>query len=217
MTIDNLYLEDTNIRESCGFWLKWRTLSAPKAKERYISIPGANGAIDRTEALGEVFYEDRTLNIDMVHPESDWYSDYQELVSEYHGRKVKIAFSNDSDWYWMGRLSVGKYTAESHELTMTAQVYPYKFAVQENTYTATVDGATEATATELELDGSRMKTVPQVVVTTGSNVTLKWGDKTATLASGTYYVDGLTVGNAGLTVSVWGTGTVNITYRRGTL
>lgn len=215
MTIDKLYINGVDIQEEYGCWLKWRTLSTPSPKTNYIQIPGRDGDLDLTEALGDVYYNDRNLQISLVHPSDVWYDDYEQLVSQFHGKQCHVKFGNDPDWYWTGRLNVGAYSAKDHDLSMTAKVFPYKLSASEITESVTVSGATEETAETVTLTAGRMNVTPQAVVT--GSVTLKWGSRTVALSEGTYYVSGLLLTSGENEVDVWGTGTVTFKYRNGSL
>ena len=198
-----------------GWYMKWRRLSAPKPKFDFIPIYGRDGSIDQTETLGDVFYEDRDVNVDMVYVGEDWNGAYSNLLNAVHGRSCYIQFADDPYWYWSGRLNVSEFDHKSRLLTMAGIVFPYKLNINKNEYSVSVSGATEQTAVELQLAGFRMRVSPEVIVT--GTVTLKWGEMTATLSDGTYHVGGLKVGIDGVTIKVWGTGSVTISYREGSL
>lgn len=201
--------------ENDGWYIKWRRLSAPKPKFDFIPIYGKDGSIDQTEALGDVFYENRDVNVDMVYVGDDWNGAYSNLLNAVHGRSCYVQFADDPYWYWSGRLNVSEFDHKSRLLTMAGIVFPYKLNINKNEYSASVSGATEQTAVGLQLAGSRMRVSPEVIVT--GNVTLKWGEMTAALSDGTYHVGGLKVGSDGVTIKVWGTGSVTISYREGIL
>lgn len=217
MNIDRLYLDENDIQELFGFFLKWRDISAPHAKENYKEIIGMQGALDLTEKLGEVFYDNRTLNLGMKHPGRDWYSDFESMMNMFHGKTVHISFGNDPDWYYSGRLSIDGYSARNHELSMSASVFPFKMAKSKTIISRSINAANEDAAETIDLSGSRLKVSPMITVTTGTGITLKWGERTVTLDSGSRYVDGLTVGPSGLTIKAWGTGDLQISYRVGLL
>lgn len=217
MTIDNLYINGVDIQSTYGFFLKWKTLTAPVVKSNYKSIIGMQGDLDLTEALGEVFYENRELSIGMKHPDNIYQADFDAIMNNYHGKNVHIAFGNDPGWYWSGRLNVQQYESKGHDLSMTAIVFPFKMAEQQTTVTQSVSAAGEESAATIQLTGSRLKVSPKLTVTSENGLTIKWGTKTATLSAGDHYVDGLTIGSEGLTIKVWGVGTLQIAYRKGSL
>lgn len=218
MNTDKLYLNGVDIQSQYGLWLNWRVLSAPKPQLDYQLIPGKHGSIDLSEALGDVYYDDRTIKIDMTHLDGDWYADYESFVSDYHGKVAQIKFENDPDWYWYGRIVVSDYSAKSHRMTVNAIVHPFKFAISETVITKEVTAATEQTAHTVELTNGRMTVTPKVTVEGSTNgVHLKWGDMTAVVSNGSSYVTGLTLNKGTLNVLVWGSGTVTFTYRQGAL
>ena len=218
MNIDKLYINDVDIQEQYGFWLNWRVLSAPAPQLSYQVIPGKHGRLDLSEALGDVYYDDRSLTINMTHPSDEWHADYQSFTSAFHGRSCYIKFSNDDEWYWYGRVIVGQYDSEEHSLSMTATVFPFKLATQETEVETVVTATSQSNAQTISLQNGRMKVTPKVTVTGATNgVNLKWGTNTTTLGNGEYYVTGLTLDEGTLNVLAWGDGTVTFTYRQGAL
>ena len=212
--ISGAFIDGQSLQDA-GWFLKWRKLSAPKPKVDYTSIYGKDGSIDQTEALGDVFYEDRDVNLDMVYNGDNWSEAYSDLLNDVHGQSCMVQFTDDPYWYWSARLVANVFTHKPRSLEMSGLAFPYKLSILEKSYQATVSGATEETASELQLEGSRMRVSPKLVVT--GEITIKWGTNTKTLSAGTYYVRGLKVGLDGVTINVWGTGTVTITYREGSL
>lgn len=214
--ICDAYIDGNSLQED-GWYLKWRKLAAPAPKLDMDSIPGKDGSIDQTEALGDVFYEDRSLYLDMVYAGegSEWASAYTDLLDAVHGQNCSVQFTDDPMWYYQGRLVAGEYDKKTRTLTMSGTMFPYKLYIFEDVYEESVSGLTEQTAKEIELEGSRMRVTPKVSVT--GSITLKWGSNTKTLSTGTYYVRGLKVGKDGVTIKVWGTGSVSISYRKGHL
>lgn len=200
--IDNVYLNTTSLQD-LGFYLKWRELSAPAPKTSYEDIPGAHGAVDTTD---ELFYEMRELKLDCIHPNADFQSDYDQILSMFHGKQCRIVFASDPDYYWTGRVTVGGYSKKNHSLTMSATVYPFKFKNEETVVTATDETVT--------LENGRMPVTP--TVTNDAEATLTFGTSTVTLSAGTHIVAGLELSeNSETEVTVAGTAT--FTYREGTL
>ncbi len=219
MNIDRLYIKGpadadyVAVDTTYGLYLKWRVLSAPAPKMQRDDIPGMNGTLDSTEEFGEVFYNDRTLALDCKHPDDSWYEHFQNFLSAYHGQSVKIAFSNDPNYYWTGRLFVTGYSAKDHSLQMSATVYPYKFKKSLTTVSRTGSGS-------VSLTNGRMKVVPDV--TFSEACTLAWGTNTKQLSASSYpqtvKIAGLELSpNSTLSVTVTGNATVTFSYREGAL
>lgn len=218
MVVDKLYLNNVDIQNEYGFWMNWRVLSAPKPQIDDQLIPGKHGRLDLSEALGDVYYDDRDIKIDMTYIGTDWYHDYERFVSAYHGKKMQIKFGNDPDWYWYGRLIVNDYSAKSHKMRVNAMVFPFKLSISETVVTQEVTATTEQTAHTIALTNGRMAVTPKVTVEGSTNgVHLKWGDMTAVVSNGSSYVTGLTLDEGTLNVLAWGDGTVTFTYRQGAL
>lgn len=211
MNIDRIYLNGTDIN-SLHFLPLWRTLSAPAVKSSYEEIPAANGAIDTTEANGGVFYKMRELDMDCKYYGDNWHEDFSKLMSDYHGRQIQIAFSNDPGWYWSGRLSVSAFSSENRNLSMKATVFPFKFA--ENLTVAS--GSISGSGTLTLKNNGRMTAVPEV--TTSAPITLTFGGKTASVNAGTFTIAGLEIGyNETVEIGITGTANVSISFREATL
>lgn len=224
MNIDKLSLNGVDIQETYGFYLKWRRLSAPEAQIDMIVIPGSDRAIDLTETFGDVYYNQRSIELGMKHPGDDWVDDYEGLLENYHGQICTIVFANDPNWYWTGRVIVSEYDSKTHSLSMSATVFPYKLSGTLTAVSATVDGVTEANAETVTLTRSRLKLSPKVTVVTdddADSVNIRWTAGgtvfTKSLSAGEYYIKGLKVGRTDVTISVWGTGSITFEYRKGTL
>ena len=221
MNIDRLMIKGpaendfVPVDDMFGFYLKWRKLTAPKQKESYDDIPGMNGSLDSTEEYGEIFYNMRSLALDCVHPNSDWYEDYQRFMDAYHAQDVKIAFSNDPEYYWAGRLSVSEYDAKSRSIIMSALVYPYKFKRLLTKVSASV-----TTTKTVKLVNGRMKVVPDV--TFSAPITLAWGTYTKALSASSYPATVRIAGlellpNSSISVTITGAADVTFSYREGAL
>ncbi len=162
-----------------GLYPVWRSLSAPEPVTSYVKIPGMNGALDCSEEFGEVFYDTRELDIDCVYIKDSWHTDIRELTSKYHGREVKIKFTNDPGYYWSGRLFVKNYDSQDRKLTMTATVYPYRFCNDKTSVTISDNRSRIAT-----LRNGRMPVVPEITVT--APVLLAWDTYSKSVAFSEY-------------------------------
>lgn len=103
-------------------------------KTSFVDIPGADGSIDLTEALGAVRYKDRTCSfVFSVFPYEDFEEKKKQISNLLNGRKCKIRLDKDSNYYWFGRCSVNAYASNKnlHKITVNATVEPYKYKVDE--------------------------------------------------------------------------------------
>lgn len=211
MNIDKLYINGTDIQDKYGFWLSWRNLSAPKPRTKYEQIEGAHGAIDMTEANGDIFYEMRALDMDCIHPSFEWQKDFDNMLADFHGKDCHIVFGNDPDWYWSGRLTIGNYNSKNHTLSMDANVFPFKFAKGLTHVIAQVTGSKE-----LLLKNDRMPVIP--LVTVDAPVSLTIGDATIAVQAGEHKILGFELMPKSTTyITVAGDCNIDISYREGRL
>lgn len=104
-------------------------------KETYVDIPGANGSVDMTEALGEVKYSDRTgakftfyMNPDGDLSESAWEAKKKEISNRLNGLRCNITLDKDPSYYWQGRCKVNDHTSDrkKRKFVVGARLAPYK-------------------------------------------------------------------------------------------
>lgn len=106
----------------------------PEAKTYEQDIPGADGALDLTEAMtsGDVKYKKRSLSMEFEVEDKDFYN-WSVLISEIAnylaGQRMKIIFDNDPYFYYLGRLSIDTEKTEKSEskLVISGDVDPYKY------------------------------------------------------------------------------------------
>lgn len=211
MNIDRLYIDGYDVT-NLGFWLTWRNLSAPAVRSSYETIPAAHGSVDTTEANGAVYFEMRELECDCKYMGENWHGDLTALMERCHGKKCQIAFANDPDYYWTGRVSVSSYDSKDRSLSMNATVFPFKFAAAQ---TVVEESITDSGTVTLENHG-RMTVVPEV--TTDAAIELAFGSSSASIQAGTFTVAGLEIGyGESLDVTITGTANVSFAYREATL
>ena len=213
--ITKLTIGGVDVQATYGLYLSWRKPAAPEPRTSYTDIPGRDGALDTTEALGRVFYDDREIPLDLIHPGKTWDTDISGFVSAFHGQKRKIVFSSDPDYYWLGRITVDDYDAKSGKLSASARCYPYKLKATETTVTKSISSA----GTTVTLKNDRMPAVPSITVT--ADTTIAWtkdGETvTKTLSAGTWTVAGLVLEEGDNVFTVSGSGTFTAKWQEGRL
>ncbi len=110
----------------------------PAAKTKTVDAAGMNGAIDATEALGQVFYKNKTVTV-TVQKQADrleLWKDMRDYFARMHGRLVDFAFDDASsvEWYYTGRLSVENEDEPSGKLTLKIDAYPFLQSVVKRSY-----------------------------------------------------------------------------------
>lgn len=106
----------------------------PPVKETYIDVPGADGALDYTEALtGTPRYGRRTGNWDFI-LENGWVEPLQfqsELLKYLHGKKHEIILTDQPDYFYTGRLTLDMNIGakDFNSVRIKYNLEPYKYPV----------------------------------------------------------------------------------------
>lgn len=225
-------------------WDDWHLIPAtrpvfnpPEIKTHYVDIPGANGQIDLTESLtGYPLYENRTGSIEfyVANGYEDWAVLYSKIMNYLHGKRMRATLEDDRYFYYEGRFEVNKWTSDKwwSKITIDYDVYPYKkepntsvepwlwdpFDFEQGIirdYNAlVVDGTLE-----LEILGREEYVVPEITVDSddGSGMTVKVGSTTYELSDGVNVNPNIVVGEANVTLTFTGNGTVSVNYQGGSL
>lgn len=116
-----------------------KEIGEAEAKTYYVDIPLSDGSIDLTEALStNIRYNNREIVMvfEIRKDRTEWPQLMSDLQQEWHGRAVKVIFSDDTEYYWQGRASVGP--LEDHGatagVTITLNAHPYKRTVAPEIY-----------------------------------------------------------------------------------
>lgn len=194
-----------------------KTIGTPSPKTETIDIPGGDGVLDLTEYFGDVKYENRPLSFvfSAIVPRSEFPSLFSDVQNKLHGRKLPIIDDEDPDWVYTGRISVSEWKAEKNigKLTIDCDCEPYKMQTRPTVITKAVNG-TEA----IILPNSRKRTVPEVVISSGSGLNIVFGTGNVwDLGSGSYTLPELELVTGDNIVTVTGTGSITFTYTQGKL
>lgn len=191
------------------------TSPAPKIEE--VTVPLRDGSINATAMLSDrIFYETRTLTIgiELRAFRKDWPMYWAQLMEDFHGRTVKVARSEDPDWYWIGTAQVGPIEdhGASAGVTITVIAQPFKRRVHEiMVYDAVLSG-TEV----LTVDVPYMRAYP-TIETNASSITLAYNGDTWIVPLGISTLYGLTLYKGENEITLTGSGNIKITYEGGAL
>lgn len=197
--------------------LSAKTIGTPSPKTETIDIPGGDGVLDLTEFFGEPKYGNRTLSFEfssVVIP-SDFMTLFSMVQDALHGRKFPIILDDDPGWKYMGRISVSEWKADRNigKLTIDCDCEPYKYQISPTVVTRAISGTSS-----INLENSRKRAVPEVVVASGSGLSVTYGSGYLwNLASGSYLLPELELVEGDNLVTVSGTGTITFTYTQGKL
>lgn len=194
--------------------LSQKTIGTPTPKVEVIDIPGGDGVLDLTDFFGETKYNNRELSFEFstIVPQSEFMELFSRVQNALHGQKVKIILDDDSEWYYLGRITVSEWKAEKRigKLTIDCDCEPYKY----NQTETVVKKAVTTTATVI-LANSRMRVVPKI--TTDAAMTIAFGTYSGTFSAGIFTIPELVLVEGNNTVTVTGTGNVTFSYRKGAL
>ena len=210
-------------------------INPPETKTRYVDVPGADGSVDLTEALGRIVYEDRSGDWEfMVLDKTSWAYVYSKISGKIHGQKMKVSLDDDSGYYYIGRVFVDKWKSSQTYSTITISyiLEPYKYAADTSgddwlwdpfSFLDGVIQHSSVTVTDTETVNfvcGRMVTSPTIKwtpKTSGKTVDVTYGDTTVTLSPGTTTVYDFVFTEGDNLLTFEGAGTAVISYVRGYL
>lgn len=193
-----------------GLYLVSYDAAPPDAKTYYVDVDGADGAVDLSEWAGEIKYGMRTVALTMRDIEGRGHETLTQFLT---GRRVKITFSDQPEWYFLGRCESN---AESTRKRVTDQTYtftcePYKLAHM-RTY---IRRALGENALTMLLQAARKSVIPKI--TTESGCTLVYDGNTYNLAAGVHTVPQIIITDTPKTMQATGNGNLVIEWQDGVL
>ena len=189
-------------------------------KEVYVEIPGADGSVDMTEALGEVKYSDRTgvkfiffMNPDGDLSDSAWEEKKTQVSNLLNGKSNIVVLDKDPDYYWQGRCKIDEISSSKRlrKIVVGARFAPYKLKRELTRETVTLTG----NPVEIVLKNSRKTVCPTIICTGNSTLTVNGGDYA--FSKGTHKLLDVQLHEGETTVTVDGTGTITFEYQEGDL
>lgn len=109
-------------------------ISVPDANLNMIDVPGRNGKLDLTNALGIVTYGNRNVWFSslMIDPTENLVKKFSDLINKYHGQRCKVVFDAEPEYYYDGRCSVSRKQIDKtyQIITFDFDADPFKYPVQ---------------------------------------------------------------------------------------
>jgi phage-related protein len=185
----------------------------PSPKTNYVSIEGRDGDLDLTTSLtGDVKYENISYSLEFYLKDKrvDWETTLLNLSTYLHGKKMNLTFSEDPNWYYVGRYSLNPVESDKNVglLSVDCVLEPYRYKKTETIKTITGTGT-------LILSNARKWVMPTITSTSSMEFTFE-GKKF--VVNGTLQSPDIILkeGNNAIEVTS-GTGTLTVTYREGRL
>lgn len=196
------------------------SVSIPPAnpKTAYTDVPGRDGALDQTEAHGEVKYYDRegckftfTMNPADDLSESAYEEKKTEVSNRLNGRAFeRITLDKDPEYYYSGRCTVSEYLSNKRvrQIVVTARLKPWKYKQKETVKTYKL---TEAAQTVSILNAR--KSVCPFIECSDDDCQIVFGSASFVLSAGTHKILDICFKEGINTLELSGTGTVTIRFQ----
>lgn len=108
-----------------------KTISSPEIQKEYVSIPGRDGVIDISEELtGTIKFNERAISLEFfsVAPAQKWSVEQSDLQNKLLGKRTKIIFDDDPNYYWNGRIEKIEPNQDGNHMKYSMEINadPYK-------------------------------------------------------------------------------------------
>lgn len=123
-------------------WASWGliptsrpVINPPGVKTSYADFPGFHGSIDLSEVLTDYpTYGERTGSWEFLVAGYDkkneaWSAAYEAIMSYCHGKRMKIVFFNEPDYYYLGRIAVNSWKSEKDwsKIVIDYRLEPFRY------------------------------------------------------------------------------------------
>ena len=193
--------------------LRPKTRPFPTPKTNYVSIEGADGDLDLTTSLtddvkyGNISY---SLEFTLKDDRTNWETALLELSTYLHGKKMPLTFSEDPNWYYIGRYTLNPLESDKNIglISIDCNLEPYRLKKTETIKTITGTGT-------LTLSNTRKWVMPLITSTESMEFTFEGKQF---IVNGTLQSPDIILKEGTNTIEVTsGTGTLTVKYREGKL
>ena len=213
-------------------------IAPPEVKTTFVDVPGVSGSLDLSQLLTNYpLYNNREgdLSFHVLNEKPySWIELYQEIANYLHGKRLKVVIEDDPDYYYEGILKLNAWTNNNDgtwsDITIGYILDPYKYYKNDKTYQYTVSNSSKYLDFQDNSIG-QMPVVPEIKVTSVSgsgltvvanNVELGISNLTKTIThTGTYKFYDIVLSKIASTnvstLSISGTGTFKVSFRKGEL
>lgn len=161
------------------------SIGSPALKTMELEIPGASGLLDCSEIFGKRLYDTRPVAITFGKTITSRYEQDSLVKNALHGKRLQIFISEDLEHYYLGRVSVGEWSAAYGigKVTISAQKCdPYKYRASVTRRSVTVP---DSGTLEVVLENEFMPAAPTITATAAA--TIAFGLATYAIAANTVY------------------------------
>lgn len=135
---------DKDSYKDWGLILKPKSRPLPVPKTTYVSIEGKDGDLDLTTSLtGDVKYQNVSYSLEftLMDKRENWENKLYEISTYLHGKKMNVIFSDDPEWYCVGRVSLNELTSNKNlgVISLDCNFEPYRLKVSETVITEKIE------------------------------------------------------------------------------
>ena len=217
--MDKVQFDGMDSYDKWGYHLAHKVIGEAEPKYNLVQVPGGVGYIDLTDALGGVGYNERELELTLkdIADHNEFIRHYSEMQADIHGKRCKITLSEDPDYYWDGRCSVGDMEQDGMAcyVTVVAICQPYKL---KQSKTVVQDDSLTGEYKEILLSNDTMPTIPTITVQ--QETTIEYNGSTYSINAGTHRLLGIVLVAGGVKIKAkapGGSGSIKIEYQEGAL
>lgn len=178
-----------------------------------VLVPGRNGPLDLTDSVfgGQYFqYRSITVNFGAMQAPEDWDAYISQIRNLFEGKRVKLTFATDPNWYWTGRAAITNFQHQRNLGTFTFYIQyadPCKYSNITKAYE--IEASASGTS-QVCVNNYRFKIVP--TFTAEEACTLTFGSITKDLVAGDNTFSDIAFAEGENEIIVTGSGTVTVTY-----
>lgn len=208
-----MWFDDIHSYQDLNLVLSSVTIPPATVKKTYVDIPGGDGSVDLTEALGEVRYKDRECSFTFtVFPYEDFEEKKKYISNLLNGKRCRLILDKDPEYYWDGRCFINSYASNKnlHKIVVGATVAPYKLKTVQTTINVAAGTSIPGTLTN-----GRKRVIP--TITTTASATVIFEGSTFNLGVGTHTILNIELKYGDNQVIVTSTKPVKFTYQEGDL
>lgn len=183
-------------------------------KTSYVDIPGGDGSVDLTEALGEVRYKDREATITFTAlPTDDFEEKKKEVSNLLNGMRFsRIIVDKDPEYFWVGRCKVNEYASDKnlHKIVVGAVLSPYKLKVDK-----TIINVPSGENVAVLLENGRKRVCPTITNTKAATIIFE--GNTYEISAGTHTLLNIVLKFGQNNLVITSEGTTVLSYQEGDL
>ncbi len=198
-----------------GIILQPRTRRMPKPKIERVEVPGRNGRVDVTNAIGETTYDDieASLIFKKLDTSRSWATVKSMIANSIHGKACKVRFDDEPSYYYDARVTFHEQDSDENigMFTIDFVAFPFKLKDEPTVIAVEVNGS----ATK-QLVNDRMTALPKITTTAAMQLEVE-GKTFAMNESGSYTFPDFLLFEGITEIELTGTGAVTFEWQEGSL